>query len=267
MSASGASIGPDLPPVNDETIRESEERAFRAWPAESVNRLSGWTLRHSNGSSTRRTNSVFAGPVDASINLDALLGQVESFYGNIGQPSRFQLTPVSSPADLDDHLAKRGYASEGMTTVSWALRDEVASNCGDPLDNVFFSSTLTDDWAKLYVQSIHPGDDPAARLALFDRIRGDKAFVSVVHDDGPAAIGLGVFDGGWTGVFAMYTVPGYRRRGYAFGLMEALAEWTGVIGGNHMYLQVEDDNDAARSVYDRCGFRPAYQYHYRTLSE
>ena len=38
-------------------------------------------------------------------------------------------------------------------------------------------------------------------------------------------------------------------------------------GARHAYLQVEADNHAARSVYQRLGFADAYAYHYRLAPE
>ncbi len=266
MSDHGTGNGSALPPVNEDTIQECEDRAFRAWPAEGLHRLSGWVVRHATLSSTRRTNSVFAGSIDDTINLDALLRQVESFYGNMGISSRFQITPVSSPPDLDARLNERGYKAEGRSVVAWAQSRDVIIKSGDAYDDVLFSTVMTDDWADIYAKSISATDGPGARLALFNRIRCQKVHVTALKDGVPASIGLGVFDGGWTGVFAMFTLPEFRRQGLAHGIVEALADWTNTVGGDHMYLQVEENN-ASRSIYDRCGFQPVYQYHYRTLSE
>jgi len=264
VSAHGIDDGPALPIANEDTIRECEDRAFRAWPAESTHRLTGWVVRSATLSTTRRTNSVFAGPVDDSINLDALFRQVESFYGNMGIPPRFQITPVSSPIDLDARLDDRGYTAEGWSSVAWAQSSDVIIKSGDTIDDVLISPTMTDEWADIYTKSISAADDPKARLALFNRIKCQKAHVTASKDGVPIAIGLGIFDSGWTGVFAMFTLPEFRRQGLAHGIVGALADWTQTLGGDHMYLQVEDSNDVSWSVYERCGFHPEYQYHYRT---
>lgn len=267
MTSPGTESVSALPPVNDDTITETEERAFRAWPAEVQSRLAGWVMRHDNVSPTRRANSVFAGPVGDSVNLDGLLSQVESHYANLGKPPRFQISPVSSPAGLEQQLEARGYQSEGHTMVSWALASDVVTSGGDFLDGVQFSNEVSDDWEAVYANSIGDADVAQARMALFRRIRRDTAFVTVHRDNRPVAMGLGVFDEGWTGVFSMFTAPDFRRQGLARGIVSSLAHWTEEIGGSYMYLQVEDDNDAARAIYEQCGFNPVYPYHYRTLTQ
>lgn len=256
-----------LPPVSDDTIRECEERAFYAWPAESIHRLAGWAIRHDTVSLTRRANSVFAGPVSDSVNLDALFRQVESHYGDLGKSPRFQISPASCPAGLEQQLEQRGYHAEGQSSVSWALTSDVLTKSGEALDGVQISDDVDEDWADAYPASVGNVDVASARLALFRRIRRDTAFVTVRRDGKPVAMGLGVFDEGWTGISAMFTMPDNRRQGLAQGIIHALAHWTEEGGGRYMYLQVENDNDAAKSTYEQCGFDPVYQYHYRTLSQ
>jgi predicted GNAT family acetyltransferase len=62
----------------------------------------------------------------------------------------------------------------------------------------------------------------------------------------------------------MGTRPEARRRGAATAVLHGLARWAAAQGCPHLYLQVETDNDAARTLYARAGFTDAYGYHYRT---
>ena len=57
--------------------------------------------------------------------------------------------------------------------------------------------------------------------------------------------------------------PGHRRRGLATAVTATLAGRAAAHGAGHLYLQVEDGNDAARALYQRIGFAAHHDYHYR----
>jgi GNAT superfamily N-acetyltransferase len=82
----------------------------------------------------------------------------------------------------------------------------------------------------------------------------------------PAAVGLGVCDPPWLGVFSMSTLHSHRRRGAATAILSALAAWGAGRGAGRVYLQVEADNGPARALYLRSGFEDAYGYHYRVIA-
>ena len=81
---------------------------------------------------------------------------------------------------------------------------------------------------------------------------------------GIVAVGLGVCEQGWGGIFCMRTLNSYRRRGYARRILAALADWAWVKGAKKLYLQVEQDNLVAQVFYEETGFQTQYGYHYRT---
>lgn len=261
---SGTDVVSELPPANEDTIRESEERVLRAWPAEGVLRQTGWVIRHDTRSTTRRTRSVYAGPVGDTVNIDVLIDQTETYYRNLGMPPRFQITSVSSPAGLDDVLADRGYVTEAPTGVAWATCQEVGAEDGSA-GEVFIREEISDDWADTYRFDLENDTDLIGRCAVIKRIRQPKALAEVRVGDEVVAVGLGVCDGGWTGVFCMYTKEQHRRKGHAQQILSALCQWTMAQGGAYMYLLVEDDNNMSWPLYQKRGFVRVYGYHYRTL--
>ena len=93
---------------------------------------------------------------------------------------------------------------------------------------------------------------------------GDRAIYVLAEQRGvPAAVGLGVVDREWMGIFAMSTLPELRRMGLGTTVLGTLAVAAAQRGATRLYLQVETDNTAARPLYARAGFRGAYRYHYR----
>jgi len=123
------------------------------------------------------------------------------------------------------------------------------------------SEDMPDDWALAYRCRLVSDQGLSAWLAVIDRIKQPKALVKLTVKGETVSIGLGVYDTGWAEIFCTFTRPETRRKGYAYRALDTLAQ-----GGEFMYLQVEEDYDAARIFYRGKIFSPAYGYHYRTYS-
>jgi len=104
----------------------------------------------------------------------------------------------------------------------------------------------------------------AAVAAVFDRVPGERAFVTVTIDRADASVAFGVLDGHWLGIFNMATLPAQRRRGAGRTALTALATWARDRGADVGYLQVELDNAPALELYRTAGFERAYRYVYLT---
>lgn len=81
------------------------------------------------------------------------------------------------------------------------------------------------------------------------------------------AAGMAVREGDLLGLFDIVTHPGHRRKGYAAVLVEHLLAEGAAGGARTAYLQVEPENIAARTLYDRYGFKDCYAYWYRLPAE
>ena len=68
--------------------------------------------------------------------------------------------------------------------------------------------------------------------------------------------------GDLVGLFDVATAPAARRRGVARRVTAALLAWGAAEGARTAYLQVAEENAAARALYAGLGFRPAYRYVY-----
>jgi ribosomal protein S18 acetylase RimI-like enzyme len=88
----------------------------------------------------------------------------------------------------------------------------------------------------------------------------------VLRRDGDATVlacGQMVHDQDLVGLYDVFTTPAMRGQGWASQLCRHLLGLAQARGARVAYLQVESDNDAARSVYRGLGFVDAYAYHYR----
>ena len=242
-------------------ITALEDVAARALPAAQSLAIGGWIARHSPGLRTKRVNSVLPRAHPAAHELEVSLAAVERAYAGWQQPARFQLTPASAPRGLHAALASRGYDPSPETAVAVCPLPDVAAAPGSTELTPAPSPSWWDTWRD--VSNLLPARIAAA-AELFDRIVPETGFAVATLDRRPAAVGLGVRDGDWLGIFNMATLPTMRGRGAARAVVHALAGWAASRGARTAYLQVEVDNAPAWRLYDGLGFREAYRYTYLT---
>jgi GNAT superfamily N-acetyltransferase len=281
-------------------LHELETMVVDAWPGAETAERGGWLLRASGGP-THRGNSVATLQATGAIGLDARIDDAEAWYRQRARPPLFQVGPCAAPTGLDAALAARGYAIEGAARFAAApardviartaalagmdgtARTGMASHAATPLrasveprpnaawldikrttsrfagqvENFFgFITRLGERCRFVTVYAPHGERDVPDRS-------GPAAVEGVATVEGVAAVGLGIASGHRLGVYAMLTVPAFRRRGAATAALQALAASALSDGLSELYLLYEAGNGAARELYERSGFRDVYQYHYR----
>ena len=246
-----------------DVARAVEELAANAWPASIVQIVDGWRLRATPGIDARRSNSVLPTGGSSAIDLDDKLALVDAFYAARELPVRFQMSPAAVPADLDELLAERGLGIEAPVDVMVADLAEVdASATGGTA--VEISDEPEDVWLDTMLGITARGERWLLRSAVLDRIGPSARYAWVPDGDRAIAVGMGVVERGWLGIFSMATVPDRRRRGHARSVLHALAEFGLTAGATRAYLQTERGNATSHALYEGAGFRTAYGYHYRT---
>lgn len=226
----------------------------RAWPGLETEQFDGWSLRAAEGF-TGRANSVL--PAAAGrLPLTAKLEAVERFYAARGLPASYLLSPAAAPPDLDAILAERGYRQSPAVLVQTAALPAVRADGlpGEP------DRGWIETWA---AGSGRTEAQVGTALRILERVTVPQAFALLERDGGPAAVGRGVLDGEWLGIFQMATLPSSRRRGAAREVLARLTAWGRAAGAEHAYLQVSGDNLVAQRVYAAAGFVTAYRYAYR----
>ena len=260
-------------------IRELEECVVDGWPAAETVELDGWLLRATSGF-THRGNSVatvaptLAGrqpassDVDQQVALALRLARVEAWYAGHGLPPMFQIGPASLPTELDQTLAARGYQRTGEALLAVATAEELIEATQHKHGfEVSVSSSGSPAWLELGTQAGRLGTYPAAYHGVLRRLGSRCRFVLARDGKGtPVASCLIVSAEDRLAVHSMVTLPAARRRGAARAMLQALARAARGEATRELYLLVETDNEPARALYTKCGFRELYTYHYRVLA-
>lgn len=288
----------------DEII-ELERAAALHWRGVEEEALGEWVLRAAEGF-TGRANSVLpAGdpglPLDQALatitswyrsrGLPPMI-QVAMPLDGAGR----QEEPGPGERGLDAELARRGWGIRSgdafvMTTtvmtptVTTPTPATVRDNCRDSSRNrelkperdgerererVRVDGELTPEWLALH-RYRGQSELPPVRMKVLTSAP-EQVFVSLVTgetgDDGDRAVAVArlSFGGGWAGITAVEVAPAYRRRGLGSALTAVCCERAFESGAKRVFLQVETGNEAARALYERCGFTYAHRYQYRVLS-
>jgi len=218
--------------------------------------IDGWLIRLSPGKAKRSRciNALRQG----TLPLDELLARCQQAYDAAGLPLAVRVTPWSQPADLDAHLAAKGWGSFDAA-------------------DVMVLDTLAPGPSPAALQAL----DAPAYAALVGKLRGSSDTAIAAHaerianapvtyqgfalnsaDNHLLACGQMVVDGDLVGLYDIASaVP---RRGHGERLCRALLALACTQGARQAYLQVGSDNAVARRLYARLGFVFAYRYHYRS---
>ncbi|MFI1222438.1 MULTISPECIES: GNAT family N-acetyltransferase [unclassified Streptomyces] len=238
----------------------------RAWqPVESA-ALGDWRLRAAGGF-TRRANSAL--PLgDPGLPVGEALGRVRAWYEERGLPAYVQTATGAEGTQevLCAELERHGWRREVSAEVRIAALAPVGDQEAD-VSAVRLSRAPDAPWLARYQRFSTPGPSVLRVLGSgpsvwFATVPGDTGGADADPDTPPAAIGRCVVDGRWAGFMAVEVAPEQRRRGLATAVMTALARRALDEGASAAWLQVEEDNEGARALYDAMGFSAHHRYHH-----
>jgi N-acetylglutamate synthase len=216
----------------------------------------GWILRLARGKAkrARSVNAVYA----SSMPLAAKIGYCERLYAAAAIPALFRITPFSQPHELDGELERRGYTRFETTAVEAAAIDR--AKLGEPQAQPMDLSSWVEAVGELRASPI------AHRSAHLARLQGmplTLRAVAIKSEGRVLATGLTIIEDDCAGLFDIITADQARRQGNAQRVVASLLRHAWDLGARHAYLQVKDDNVAARRLYAQFGFEEKYLYWYR----
>jgi N-acetylglutamate synthase len=245
------------------SIDDLERAAAPGWRAVEEERLGGWLLRAAAGFTGRANSALAAG--DPGRPLPDAVDAVRRWYAARGLPAMIAVPyPTGRPADspLDSLLAGLGWTVRAdAATVMTADPASVARRAGREAVRVDVDADPDQAWLRRYHYRGQDLPPIAIRVLTSAPWRG---FASVRVDGETIAIGRVAGGGDWAGLSAVEVDPACRRRGLGTAVTVELARHAADRGGfRHLYLQVSDDNSAARALYQTLGFADHHGYHYR----
>ncbi|MFJ6614606.1 GNAT family N-acetyltransferase [Streptomyces sp. NPDC091289] len=235
----------------------------RAWQPVESEPLGDWRLRAAGGF-TRRANSAL--PLgDPGLPLGDALGRVRDWYEERGLPAYVQTATGAEGTQeiLCAELERHGWRREVSAEVRIAALAPVGDRDAD-VSAVRLTREPDAAWLARYQRFSTPGPHVLRVLGSGPSVW----FATVPGEPGadpaapPAAIGRCVVDGRWAGFMAVEVAPEQRRRGLATAVMTALARRALDEGASAAWLQVEEDNEGARGLYDGMDFAAHHRYHH-----
>ena len=243
------------------SLLQLEAWALAAWPALEQSEYDGWVLRFAEGH-TKRANSV--NPLyPTTIGVEEKIAVCEEAYAERGLPTIFRLTPFCEPSNLDDVLAERGYERVDRTLVMTRSLDapDVPPDLG--AHNAVRCVDLATWLDAFETLDLLPPESISTRCRIVGRIPSETIPTMADPADSPLGMNLGVRDGRAVGLFALFVAERARRTGLGRALVTETLRIAADRGATLAYLQVEEENGAARRLFDELGFQPIYPYWYR----
>jgi GNAT superfamily N-acetyltransferase len=256
-----------------ETMLELERMAAAHWRGTQEERLGEWLLRAADGFTGRANSALPLG--DPGVPLDAALDHVTGWYAARGLPAMISVPlPLADDvpgagddtrtASLDAELTDRGWGTRpGPALVMVADLPLAVAGGGLPAGAVLAADADPDEaWLARYHYRGTDTRPPVMREVLASA--PDQAFMSIRAESGVLAIARLSIAGGWAGLTAVEVDPERRRAGLGLAITAAACAEAAERGVRRVFLQVEVGNAGARALYERCRFRYAHRYHYRT---
>ena len=236
-----------------------DETALNAWPALQQMIYDGWIIRYSEGY-TKRANCVNV-MYPSDLPLLEKVCFCEKFYRIRHINPLFRLTSFFDKNGLDVFLEGRGYTGFDTTLVMTRKLEAGGRTArqGNPVKWI-----EKDRWIKAYgTLSGFASGEIRIRQRIIESITGNTFFACMESEGKVIACGLGVLEGPFLGLFSFITHPAHRRKGHAGRILTALAARGRDTGAETAYLQVEEANTAAVTLYLKHGFSELYRYWYR----
>ncbi|MBI5276101.1 MAG: GNAT family N-acetyltransferase [Burkholderiales bacterium] len=236
---------------------ESLERAtIAAVPPRAQEEMAGWLLALDTGTVGRARSAV---PLRHEPAVAGMPRLIEARYRAHGLPPEFRVARLDCFRGLQQELAAMGYSACKPTLVQVSAIDRFTAFRSHA--QVTVAADPPDGWSGVFLGEGFDPVDGASRMGILRRSR-DSVYAAVRIDGQVRAVGTACFSHGWCGIHGMRTLPSHRGQGLASGILAAFAREAASRGVARAYLQVEEGNEGAQSLYRQGGFATAWTYEY-----
>lgn len=245
--------------MNDIDIEGIERATIAGVSPEAVEPFNDWLLPFDSGTIGRAHSAV---PLRHDRCDPAEIAGIEARYRARGLRSSFRIADVAPLEPLRDELRRRGY-KENQPTLVQSVTCESMRHASDAAP-AQIAAVPDAAWSATFSGEGFDPVDAACRVGAFARAPG--ALFASVRDNGEApAVGVAALGHGWAGVHGMRTARARRGEGLARRVLAGLAGAAMERGVARAFLQVQEDNAAARALYRRAGFATLWRYTYWQL--
>jgi GNAT superfamily N-acetyltransferase len=243
-----------------------EHAGSLAWPPAETGHLGEWLLRAAGGWTGRANSALALG--DPGRSLPEAVEQVRRWYAARGLPPRITV-PLPVSARVHDFLDECGVPGSSTVLVQTAPLTAVLARA-QPVNRqpAELAAVPAPDWLAMVAE--FKGKLPPAAMRV---LTGPALvrFASVRASDGSLlAIARGAVTGHRLHLGLVEVAPHARRLGLAQHLLRKLASWAAGLplpdAAYTAYLQVEEANEPAVTLYAKLGFTTHHTYVTRSLS-
>lgn len=250
-----------------------ERATLDAVPPTYREELQGWLLGIDQGTVWRAKS---AAPLLHLSSLAESTEQVAARYRDAGLQPCFRLPDLPELQGVHTCLTQQAYSPGSATHVQWVDAAEleshlVAANIAlsrdrssarAPCDGRVLLSDFPDPaWCAVFLGDGFDPVDGASRTEILKRA-AHACYASVQEEGRTVAVGMGSFSHGWASIHGMRTLPESRGRGHARSIIGRLLHEARRRQLGRLFLQVENANQTARSIYGSLGFKDLWTYRY-----
>jgi N-acetylglutamate synthase len=241
-------------------IHKIEQLAAASWPSYIQKNMGQWLLR-ANFGVTKRANSVWT---SADTPEGDFQQEAEHFYKSLGLPVCFHISNAS-PKGLDAVLADSGYEKADecfqMTALGWDIMSHTD-------DNSRFTYKWEEEPSSVWIDHFIQLEEFSPErhqgyTNIFERMPSCKTFFTMYDQESLTAVGTASVIDGYGGLSNIVVAKEHRGKGAGTQVIRELTKWAISNGAKHMFLQVLKENLAAVSLYEKIGFSPISEHHYR----
>lgn len=239
-----------------------ERATLDAVPPQQLETIGGWLLGLDHGTVGRAHSAV---PLQHSVAEESkgadqgTLAAIVARYRAFGTRPVWRVPDVPALRPVQQALQAMGFEGGRPTCVQTGT---AAAMCQpQPAADVVLATAPHDDWCAVFLGTGFDAVDGASRVEILRRAQ-HAVFAGIRVQGRMVAVGMGSYSQGWASVHGMRTAAGFRGQGLASRILDALGREALARRLPRVFLQVEEGNAGARSLYGQRGFAEAWTYRY-----
>ena len=248
--------------MNHQDIDSLERATLDAVAPQALEELPGWLLPFDR---SRVNRAISAVPLSHSGFHADVVVEIAARYASKGLGTQFRIADVPGLERLQAALAQQGYRAHHPTLTMTARLRQLAALPALALaasnGRVSISQQPSKEWESVYLATEFDPKAAASRVQALSR-SNCTSYAWIGDASGALAAGTTSMSRGWASFHGLRTLHRVRRQGLAQALLAALCQQALAAQLENCFLQVEEDNTPAITLYQRLGFQTAWRYRY-----